>query len=60
MCTFSPKTNKGEIKCKMPLNEDPNIIFQMGLNNPPYGYPLMPSNYTINIDKSLDNNNFYK
>jgi hypothetical protein len=59
VCTFSPKTNKGEIKCKMPLNEDPNVIFQMGLNNPPYGYPLVPPNYTINIDKSIDNNNFY-
>ena len=58
VCTFSPKTNKGEIKSKLPINDDLNInnIFQMRVKNPRHGYSIIPNNYTINIDKDLDNN----
>ena len=56
VCTFSPKINIGEKKNKQSINDDLSGIFKVRVNGPPYGYTLVRTNNTINVDKNLDDN----
>ena len=55
MCTFSPKTNKGEIKCRPPANNGKDGLFEIKVNDPRYSYSLLTS--SVNIGKNFDDNN---
>ena len=54
MCTFSPKTNKGEIKCRPPANDERGKLFEIKVYDPRYSYSLLPS--SVNIGKYFEDN----
>ena len=53
-CTFSPKTNKGKIKCRFFQNNKNNQLLEVNINDPRFSYSFKSNN----INKIVKNNLF--
>ena len=59
MCTFSPKTNKGKIKCRFLQKNKNNQLLEINLNNPRFSHSFKADNINknINLNNKIDKNN---